>query len=287
MKETLKKIGKVIWTLLNSKIFYYVIIVGMFVFALNQCNGKHDTKVENTILQQNASADSAKIKLYETKNGELLAQKEIFIKSEKELKKENSDLYKLVKDQKGNIISLNSVVISLKQNEKELNDSINTLNKIIGEAVQLDKNRWMIPWELNYKWDATNSDHFAGQTFVSVATNPDGTFKFNPDGTVIIKHDDTKLIDRETKINLIFGDKVVDGKFNVYIQSAYPGFTAESMKGVFIDPNTNKNIQQLIKKDHWFTGFSLSIAITPGYNVISNEFGITVGPSLNYNIYSW
>jgi hypothetical protein len=286
-KKFLKKAGNVIWTLLNSRVFYIVLIGLLVVFGLRQCGGKRDLKIDNAILTQNVIAARDSITIIITENGDLQGEKAIFIKSEKELKAENSDLYKRIKEQDGNVISLNRTIIRLKQNEKMLNDSIKTLNKIIGEPVQVDKNTWMLPWELDYNWDATNYDHFKGKTFVSVDMNPDGTYKLKPDGTLIVKHDNTLLYDRDSQIDIEFGEKVVGNEYQVYIKSAYPGFSPESMEGVFIDPNTNKDIQNLMKKKHWFTGFSFSISVTAGYDPIGQKPALVVGPSLNYNIYSW
>lgn len=277
MKEKLNKIIEVIWVVLNSKILYFVIIGLLVVFGLRKCGNEHDLKIENSKLQQNASAANDTIRLYKTKSGDLQAEKEIYIKTEKEMKSENSDLYKRVKEQKGNIISLNHAIIKLKQDTAILHDSIRYLHSIIGEAVQIDENTWMLPWELKYQWDSTNYDIFKGKTFVSVSNQ----------SPLKLKHDNTLLYFRESQIDIEFGEKVVDGKYNVFIKSAYPGFTPESMTGVFIDPNTNKDIKKLIKKDHWFTGFSLAISATVGYDIIYNRPTIVVGPSINYNIYSW
>jgi len=277
MKDFIKKLGKVIWTLLNSRIFYYIIIILLVLFGLKKCGNEKDLKIENKILEQNVSAANDSIRLYKTKTGDLQAQKQLYIKSEKELKKENSELSKRVKEQEGKIISLSRTVIKLKQDTSILHDSIRYLNSVIGEPVQVDSNTWMLPWELEYTWDETNYDIFKGKTFVSVDNE-------NP---LKLKHDNTLLYYRESQIDITFGEKVVDGKYNVFIQSAYPGFTPESMEGVYIDPNTNKDIKGLMKKDHWFTGFSFSISITPGYDVLHNAPAVVVGPSLNYNIYSW
>ncbi len=286
-KNIFKNLGKGIWALLNSKIFYFVIIGLLVVFGLKKCGNENDLKIENRILEQNVLAARDSVRTFVTKNGDLQSEKAIFIKTEEKLKKENSDLYKRVKEQDGNVISLNRTIVSLRQNEKMLNDSIKTLNKILGDPVQVDKNTWMIPWQLNYDWDGTNHDYFKGQTFVSVDTNPDGTFRLDSDGKLNIKHDDTRLLERDSQIDLEFGEKVVDGKYNVFIKTKYPGFKAEQLEGVLIDPNSNKDIKGLMKKDHWFTGFSIGISVTPGYDIINQKTTIVVGPSLNYNIYSW
>jgi len=139
-KKFFKNLGKGVWALLNSKIFYFVIIGLLVVFGLKTCNNTHDLKIENKILAQNVLAARDSVHTFRTKNGDLQSEKAIFIKTEKELREENSDLYKRIKEQDGNVISLNRTIIRLRQNEKTLNDSIKTLNKIIGEAVKVDDN---------------------------------------------------------------------------------------------------------------------------------------------------
>jgi len=277
MKDFLKKAGKSVWTLLNSKIFLIGVIALLFIFGLSKCSNMKDLKLEHTKLEQNYSAANDTIKLYKTKSGALQAEKEIYIKSEKELKAENSDLYKRIKEQDGNIISLNRAVIKLRQDTSLLHDSIRYLTSYIETAIQIDSNTWVLPWELRYDWDETNYDIFKGKTFVSVSN----------DDPLQLKHDNTLLYFRESQIDIEFGEKVVDGKYNVFIKSKYPGLTPEAMEGVFIDPNTNKDIKNLIEKDHWFTGFSISLGATIGYDPINNRPAFVIGPSINYNIYSW
>ena len=102
-----------------------------------------------------------------------------------------------------------------------------------------------------------------------------------------VKNIGTELLTRESNIDVTFGEKVVNDKYVVYIQSAYPGFTAKSLEGFMVDPNSNKYIKKLIKKQHWFTGWSLGLGVTPGYEITNGKFGLCVGPTLQWNIYNW
>lgn len=277
MKEKLKKIADALWTLVNSRVFYYIVIVVLVIFAVRQCGNRHNQEVENTILNQNLAAKTDTIKSYKNKNNELVSEKAIYIKSIKRLKDENSSLYRRVQSQKGDIITLNRTVVTLKQNASILSDSIRYLTSIIDSAKQIDSANWVLPWTLSYRWDSVNHDIFKGNTFVHIDSK-------NP---IVLSNRGTQLYYRESQIDITFGEKVVDGKYNVYIQSAYPGFTPKSLEGVFIDPNTNKDIRNLMKKKHWFTGFSIGISITPGYDIVNGNVGVTVGPSIGYNIYEW
>lgn len=276
----MKKYLEVIWKIVSSNIFAYVIAGGILFFAFQQCESKKDLVAEKTKLEQNIKAKNDSIETYKLKNGTLVKEKGILILSEKELKKENSDLYKQVKQQSGSIITLNNAVLSLKQDTELLNDKIRYLRAVIDSAKQIGDNRWEMPWTLEYVWnkDSTNYDRFRGKTFVSVVSKT----------PLKLQHDNTMMLERESKINITFGEKVTkDGKYNVYLESKYPGFDVEQMKGVFIDPNTNKDIKRLMKKQHWFTGFSFGVSVVAGKDLFSNGMGVMVGPSLTWNIYQW
>ena len=192
------------------------------------------------------------------------------------MKEQNKDLSDRVKNQNGRIISLNHTVFNLKQDTALLHDSINFLLAIIGDAEKINDSTWNLPWQLQYTWDPTNYDIFRGHTLLRVDTN-----------THKVTHLNTLMDFRDSQIDLTFGEKVVDGKYNVYVESKYPGLSTKSMEGVFIDPNSNKDIKKLIEKQHWFTGFSLSVGITPGYDFINQRPTIVVGPTLGYSIYQW
>lgn len=276
MKIKIIKIADIIWKFLNSKFFPYILISLLVLFVLNTCNKNSDLKRENNNHEQNIAASDSIINTYKDKNGTLTAEKTIWILSKKELKEKNDELSNLVNDQKGRIISLNNTVLRLRQDTSILHDSIRYLKSIIGKAEQINETTWKLPWELYYTWDAKNYDIFKGHTIVEVDTN-----------TFIVTHKNTLLDERDSRIDLVFGEKVVDGKYNVYISSKYPGLTPESMKGVFIDPNTNKDIKKLIEKRHWFTGFGVGPSFSLGYDFIHNQPTIVFGMSLHYSIYQW
>jgi cell division protein FtsB len=271
----MKKILEAIWKFINSKFFGYALVIIAIIIIASQCQRNRNLKQDNIINEQNLAAKDKEINSYKNKNDELVAEKAIYILTEKELKKENKELSDKVKAQSGHIISLNNVVFGLKQDTTILHDSIRYLKAIIGNAIQLDATSWVMPWTLEYKWDKDNYDIFKGRTFVDLDTN---TFK--------LTHKNTLLDYRDSQIDLTFGEKVVDGKYNVYITTKYPGLSAKSMSGVLIDPNFSP-IKNLVHKRHWFSGFSVSVGLTPGWDFINNKFTVVVGPSIGYSIYQW
>lgn len=264
-----------VWNIISSKVFSYIILGLVGFFALHTFIDKNNTIVEKTRIEQNLIAATDSIKIYKNKYKETVIEKSIYIASVKDLKKENSDLYNEIKKQEGNIISLNSAIIILKQDTAILNQK---LKKQIGDAVQVDKDTWNLPWKLSYNWDKDNYDIFEGYTTASLNSN----------GNIItIKNDNTNLTKRTSSIKLVFGEKVVDKKYKVFVTSNYPGISAESLEGVLIDPNTNNDIKKLINKKHWFNGFSVGVSATVGKDLFNNNFGLMVGPSVTWNIYNW
>ena len=141
---------------------------------------------------------------------------------------------------------------------------------------------------MNYQWDNNNYDNYEGQTTVQITSRIDGGVDFViPKSVLTIENKGTVLTSRESNIEITFGEKVVDNKYVVYIQSAYPGFSVKSLEGFMVDPNKNPYIKKLIKKRHWFNGFAVGVGVTPGYNIVDNKFGFVVGPTLTWNIFNW
>lgn len=264
----------IIWTILKSKIFAYSVVLLMTLFAFGQCKSKQDEIAKRTKLDQNLVAMNDTAKFYKDKYGNTVTEKSVLILSQNELKKQNKELYDKVKSQNGNIISLNTTILQLKQDTTELRSK---LRKSTGEVVKIDSTHFKVNWTMDYIWDETNFDKYQGSTLLNVSSK-------NP---LNLKHEKTELTGRQSQIDLTFGETVVDGKYKVFVKSAYPGLTTKSLEGVFIDPNTNKDIKKLMKKQHWFTGFSFGVSVTPGYDLLGNKFGITVGPSLTWNMFQW
>lgn len=267
-----------IFKVLKSKTFAYVIVGVFALITFDTCQSKQDLIAEKTKLEQNLVAANDTAKFYKNKNGELITEKSVLILSVKELKKENRDLYDKVKDQKGSIISLNTVILKLKQDTTELREKLRRIPT--SDPTKVNDSTWVVNWNLEYKWDATNYDNYIGRTTVGLRGNV-------PLNSIKILDKGSELLQRNSNIDLTFGEKVVDGKYKVYIVTKYPGLSAKSLEGVLIDPNTNNDIKKLIKKRHWFTGFSVGVGVLPGYNILNGKFGLVVGPTLNWNIYQW
>ena len=276
--EKLKLFLKAIWTFLNSRIFVILLIVLLSFFAVAECNRILDKNIALKESQQNIAALNDTIRKEKAKNGALQFSINGFISSEKDLKKINKDLYDEVKSQKGTVISLTSAVIKLKQDSTDLAKHVDSLKTYIGELQKIDSNHFEAPWILGEKYKNNNYFVVKGRTRI-------GVLHQNP---LYLVHDTTYMTAFENQISLKWGEKVEKGKLRVYVESDFPGFTAESLKGWVVDPNDNELFKDLYKKRHWFTGFSVGIGLTPGIDLINqSKFAITAGPTISWTIYTW
>jgi hypothetical protein len=269
------------WERIKAGIKRYA-IVALIILVLCAILGVQYAKIKELernkqISDQNIIALNDSLRVERDKNGELVVSIAGYISTEKELKTINKELYDRVQAQKGDIISLNHVIVQLVQDTTLLKKYIKEKDKKIRELLLIGKDTYVAPWSLTYAYDSTNFDVFTGKTTIKVKS-------LDP---LTLTHEDTELISRKTQIDLAWGQKVENGVLRVFIISKYPGFNVAQMEGVLIDPNTNPLIKKLMKEKHWFTGFSVGIGTAAGFNVTDGKYGLVIGPTLTWNIYRW
>lgn len=273
MPEETKKIDWTkIFAFIKSKIFIALVIIGLIALSAMQCSRIQELKRQRDIAEQNQIALTDSIKYEKQKNGELQASIAVFVGDIKDLKKLNKDLYDRVKAQDGKILDLNHAIIVLRQDSATLAKALVEKDKIIEKLKKIDDNTYVAGWTLPFKYDSTNFEVIKGRTYIAV-TNKD---------PLELAHVDTELLDKLTQIDLTFGHKEEDGMIRVFAQSAFPGFTVSSLKGVLIDPNEYSG---LAKKKHWFQGFGVGPEITMGFNITTGKYGLVLGAGLHYTIY--
>lgn len=266
-----------IWNFIKSKSFVAIIIIGLILFSAQQCSTIREITRQKTISEQNESALKDSLYFERTKKGELLVTIDGYIATEKELKTLNKDLWERVKAQDGKIISLNHTIVQLVQDSATLKKYLKEKDKLIQKLLKIDSSTYVAPWKLTYKYDSTNFDVFTGKTYIGVLSKD----------PLELAHIDTELTKRLTQIDLTWGQKIEKNSLRVFIQSNYPGFTVTQMEGVLIDPNTNPYFKELMKKKKWFSGISVGFGATAGYNLTDGKYGLVIGPTISYNIYSW
>jgi hypothetical protein len=264
------KILKLIWTFINSKLFGYAIGIIVIIFIAQMCHNNSNLKHEVSNQKQNQYALMDTLTKEKLKNGSLQVSIAGFISSEKDLKSLNRNLYDEIQLQEGKVISLNKIVVSLKQDANQLSKYADSLKTVINKPIKINDSTYIIPWTLAYKYDkdSTNYDIFEGQT--KIGLNNKLPIQLNNEGS--------KLISRNTQIELVWGQKWEKGKLKIFANSSYPGFSAKSLEGVLIDQSSKK---------HWFNGFSVNIGIMPTYDFINKKTIIVIGPCIGYSIYNW
>jgi hypothetical protein len=269
--ETIKKI----WNFLNSKLFIALIIIGLIMMVARQCSKIDDLKHQKNLTNQNIIALKDSLKHEKTKSGDLEVSIAGYVSSEKELKSLNKDLWEKVQQQKGTILSLNTALITLVQDTAILRKYLSEKESIIQQLLCIDENTFSAQWTLTYRYDTLNFDSFTGKTYIGIISKD----------PLILSHINTEMIERKTQIDLTWGQKMENDMLRVFVTSSYPGFNVSQMQGVLIDPE--KYPEMFNKKKHWFTGFSIGVGTTGGFNVTTGKYGLVIGPSFMWNIYTW
>jgi hypothetical protein len=281
---------KGIYSFLTSKTFLVIVILIIVLMLGRSCARNRDVQRINDINIQNIAALTDDVKVERRKNGRLELSVASYIATEKDLKKLNGELYNEVIVQKGRVLSLSKIIMQLKQDTAELRSHINYLESIMGQPIQVNDSTFQIPWLLKYDWDSTNFDIYNGQTFIGLNINPEYTWRdaIIHKEIVEITHYKTEMVDRLSQVDLVFGQKIEDNQLRVFVTTKYPGFTASSLSGVLIDPNTNPYIKDLMKKKKWMPNtWSVGVGPSVGYNVLSNKGYLGIGINVNYNLLQW
>lgn len=283
---------------LFSKTFMVIVIIVIALLFGRSCAKLRESERQNEIKQHNIEALNDTVKMERTKSGTLEATVAGFISSEKDLKKLNKELYNEIKDQNGRVISLNKIIFQLKQDSNELRAHINYLESIMSQPIQLNDSMYCVPWALGYDWDSTNFERFVGETTIGIVVKKQSfTYLLNKDNTQFntqfnasfeLKHYQTEIMQRTAQIDLTFGQEIVNDRLRVFVSTKYPGFTARSMQGWMIDPNTDPDIKNLMKKKKWLPNtWSIGGGPSFGYNVLTNKPYLGIGVNINYNLLQW
>lgn len=254
------------------------IIILLLLFIGETCNRKKESEAEALKRRQNEAALRDSLQYERLKSGELEASKAVYVASIEELKVVNKGLWNDINGQKGEILSLNRTILSLRQDRDQLQKALDSLMSIIGPIQQINDSTWMAPWTLYYKWDETNWDRFKGETYIGLTGEPFSLW-----------HRSTSLVERESMINLTFGHRVENGLLRVFVQSKYPGLTPTSLEGVLIDPREISWFDPFGERSGWFPNrlnkWTVSFGVTTGWDIFRGKPAVVVGPTFGWVIF--
>lgn len=290
-----------IFNFLKSTTFLVILVLILFILIGRSCSEIRDLRRIGKIDKQNITALTDSIKTEKTKSGKQQVTIAGFISSVADLKKLNNDLYRDIKDQKGNVVSLNKIIFQLKQDTLMLRARINYLESIMSQPIQINDTTYKMSWRLQYDWDSTNYDTYNGQTFVGVILKQtkmnfilDGNKIFNKDfdtpfnALFELKHYKTEMVERVSQVDMTFGQEILDHQLRIFVTTGYPGFSAKSLKGWMIDPNTDPDIKKLMKKTKWFPNtWTVGGGPSFGYDFLTGKPYLGVGVQINYNLLQW
>lgn len=241
-----------------------LIIIGVaLVFMLlwlKQCNDNKVAQKKLIVAEHNINALQDTLRVTKNKVGETEYNKLAFLTDKLEnLEKLNTDLYKTVKNIKGNVSYITNGTVSVVHDTLELE----TEGSRDGNLVITD-------FSFDTTYSKGNSRSIKGWTQYDLET----------ESTL------AKLTKDSLSMSFSTGIKNLDkGTPTIFLTSNYPNFSVTELQGAILDPNLfNKKTKQ--KK----LGIGLQLGYSPlSYNLSNKKFGIvnqvTLGVGLSYKIF--
>lgn len=266
----MKKIIRKIWEFINNKFFGYIIAMIFMAFVLGLCNNNSNLRDEIERYNNNISALTDTIKTEKLKNGDLESSINGYIGDVKDLKKFNKRLADQLKNAKGEVVTLNNIIFTLKQDSAELQKALDELKAKYNKPTKVNDSTWNVDWTLPFVYDSTNYDIFTGRTQIGL----EGNSEFLK--TIDLIHNKTWLLERDSQIGLTWGQRYEEDKLKIYAKTAHPAFKAKLLEGTYVD---------LPEERHWFNGFGIGPTFNIGYDFLHNQPVIVVGMGIHYNVY--
>jgi len=229
-----------------------VIIILLFFKQCNQTNLYKAKDKQNTEALKGLQA----VKL---KNGQLVKERALFVKSLNELEETNKDLYnqvKLLNKEGGKVKIIYKTRIEYESPKVEIPNSV----------VNLEDN-----WKglvFNHK---TENSHISGKSIFKLEQN-DNMIKIIPGKTII----DTNMM----SLNLTYGVRTVNGVDKVFAISSNPNVKITDIEGFEI---TGKN-KDITNKGYSRINLGFNLGVGALYTPDKVFFGPTLSVGVNYNL---
>lgn len=256
--------------LLNSTFQRIIMVVAIVILLLMWKNSVDSAKIEKATLEQNIKALADTSKMYETKAGELIAERKLYLGENEDLEKYNKklteELDKLKKEKPG------TEVITIIDNTVDISgfsgDSTNTENEY---SNGLGKLSWAFERQGN-GWAKVLS----GYTEYSINQLED-RLNIIAGNTIIVQD---SLLFKVTSYVV----ENEDGSFSAITKSSYPGMILETSGALF--PTKIEDIPIIEKKRRVSLGIQTGLGINPIeiYNGGTSPMVVYVGIGINYEL---
>jgi len=253
----------------NSNIIIVILIVIILVLA--KCSGDRINKLEseNIIEKNNIEVLNDSIHNYKNSKGELIQERGVLIADKKSLKSLNKELYDKVVDLENSISNMKPMVV-VKYKTKIQTDTI-YLNSSL---VELNDSTYIIHFNKDTVYNKNNSRQLEGSLTLELSKDS-STFNKIKVNNINLSKD---IINMDA--TLVLGMK--DGKLKVWLQTDYPGFAADKIDAVTLDPNIHPELRKLNNRKRFSVG--PYIGISAGFSnqkiIISPNIGIGIQYSL-------
>ncbi len=253
---------------MKRKNYIYLGIIAILLFSLiRSCN----PSITELMYKQNIAALTDSVRLYKTKNGDLVYEKAAFISESRKLKNLNRDLAEEIKWFKDNPIVVIKTRTKIKHDTIEVPVYPTKPGTWSNGALTQNFN-----WNLNQDYGSGNYRKLEGNFDVYVDT--------------MYKLSTSKLKINEDEIGISFTTGLTenrDGLLEIVVKSNYPGFQVSSIDGVLIDPRESDVIKKFFPPKRWALG------VYGGYGAYLDPVqmrigtGVQLGIGIQYNIIQW
>ena len=232
----------------------FVVVLLLF---LRQCSVTDGLKDDLLVAGQNEKALNDSVKATTNKLGEQVFLKNTFIADGKKLKELNAELYKEVKNLKGDVKIITTANTEIKSDPIYLT---NTITKYADGIVDI---RW--------KYDSL----FSKGNYRKLA----GISKIQYDSANVLDKG-TTITQDEIGISVTTGLVKLDGSYQIFVKSNYPGMSISDIQGSIIDKN-------MIQSDEssWVFGpyFGVGVGVDPVNKTIGPNVSFGLGITYNLN----
>jgi hypothetical protein len=260
-----------------KKFFPYIVFILLIVMSVlffstwsSLRQERKDRKFETEMYNQNFNAMKDSISMeFDKKLKAFIFEKDNYLVNElKDLKQFNSDLEKKLEKVKGDVIAAIDTKVTGKITD------LSTTNDLV--TVDINKGLYGLKFDSEYK-DTGFENSIQGTS----------RFYANRDlekNKWILKPDSTIFDNIESKINITYGFRELEDKYEVFAISPSPKITINQMDGVLV---LDKCPKKPVPPKKW----GLSAYIGPGLNTEFNgtnaRFGWSIGVGLTYDFLQW
>jgi hypothetical protein len=269
MNTFLSKIWNWIKTPEGQRTTLLIIIFIIVCLFFRQCNLTDKYQREKIQTEQNASYLKDTLNITRNKVGELEYNRSVFATDLKDLKIQSSELYKEVKEQKGLVIYLSTLIGSLKDSIKMFSNNLNSNNKV-NSGTNKDGSKF-ITFSSDTIFSKDNERHISG----------DVNFKLNKDTTIDKKSVSVSLkIDQ--KFSILTGlEEDKDTKLlKIFVNPGSLNIKISKIDGALIDPQKSTLIQSYFKPKRFTCSPQIGLGITT-----TLKPSIYIGFGVQYNLY--